>query len=87
MNQKVIKIGNSKGVTLNQQYLKQMGLSAGDIIKTQYYPETKMITISLPQDQQSSVFDKQVLSKLKSLKKRYGKLYQKLAEQSEKTIS
>jgi|GEM_PF-1552801 antitoxin component of MazEF toxin-antitoxin module len=87
MTQKIINIGNSAGITLNQQYLSQMGLSLGDQVTTEFYPETKKIIISLSKDKQGSITDKQVLSKLGNLKKRYGKLYQKLAQQSEETIS
>jgi antitoxin component of MazEF toxin-antitoxin module len=87
MTQKIINIGNSAGITLNQQYLNQMGLSLGDKVTTEFYPETKKIIISLSKDKQDLITDKQVLVKLGNLKKRYGKLYQKLAQQSEETLS
>lgn len=87
MVQKIIKVGNSNAVTLNKKYLELMGLSSGDQVQSEYIPETKKIIFSLPEEQPESITDVQVLKNLKSLKKRYGKLYQKLAQQSEKTLS
>ncbi len=87
MLQKIIKVGNSEAATLNKKYLEMMGLSSGDKIQSEFNPETKKITFSSPQDALGVITDKQVLNRLKKLKTRYGKLYQRLAQQSEKTIS
>jgi len=87
MVQKIISVGNSAAITLNKQFMQSMGLSAGDKVQTDFFPETKKIVISLHSDKKSSISDKQVIKRLTNLKKRYGSLYQKLAQQSEKTIS
>lgn len=80
MVQKIIQVGNSAAVTINQQYLDMIGLSAGDKIQTEFFPETKKIVISPLVKTKSSISDKDLLKRLTSLKKRYGRLYEKLAQ-------
>lgn len=80
MVQKIIQVGNSAAVTINQQYLDLIGLSTGDQVQTEFFPETKKIVISPAVKPGSLLTDKEVLKRLDNLKKRYGRLYQKLAK-------
>jgi putative addiction module antidote len=80
MVQKIIQVGNSAAITLSKQYLKTMGLSAGDQVETEFYPETKKIVISLPETKKETINDRQLVQRLAQLKKRYGNLYRKLAQ-------
>lgn len=80
MMQKIIQVGNSAAATLNQQYLDQLGLAVGDRIQTDFFPETKKIVISPVAKPGEVLSDKAVIKRLDSLKKRYGRLYKKLAE-------
>lgn len=80
MVQKIIQVGNSAAATLNQQYLDQLGLAIGDRIQTDFFPETKKIVISPVAKPGEILSDKSVIKRLDSLKKRYGRLYEKLAE-------
>jgi putative addiction module antidote len=80
MVQKIIQVGNSAAITLSKQYLKTMGLSAGDQVETEFYPETKKIVISLPETKKETINDRQLVERLGQLKKRYGSLYRKLAQ-------
>ena len=80
MVQKIIQVGNSAAITLNQQYLDLIGLSTGDQVQTDFFPETKKIVISPIAKPGEVLSDKAVLKRLDSLKKRYGRLYEKLAK-------
>jgi putative addiction module antidote len=80
MVQKIIQVGNSAAVTINQQYLDLIGLSTGDQVQTEFIPETRKIVISPVVKTKIAVSDKDLLKRLANLKKRYGRLYEKLAQ-------
>ncbi|MBU2052104.1 hypothetical protein KKH13_02765 [Patescibacteria group bacterium] len=80
MVQKIIRVGNSAAITINQQYLDLIGLATGDQVQTDFFPETKKIVISPVVKPGAVLTDKEVIKRLDGLKKRYGQLYQKLAK-------
>lgn len=80
MVQKIIQVGNSAAVTINQQYLDLIGLSTGDQVQTEFIPETRKIVISPVVKTKTTISDKDLLKRLENLKKRYGRLYEKLAK-------
>lgn len=79
MLQKIIKVGNSAAVTLNPKLLMQMGFDFGDKIQTEYIPEAKKIVISQPK-KPGEINDRQLLTRIRSLEKKYSELYRKLAK-------
>jgi antitoxin component of MazEF toxin-antitoxin module len=44
--QKVIKVGNSLAVTLDQVFLQQTGIQVGDTLAAAYKPENKLFSMS-----------------------------------------
>lgn len=80
MVQKIFQAGNSAAVSISKQYLELLNLSIGDQIQTEYFPETKKIVLSAPESKLEAIGDNELLKKLKSLEKRYGRLYHKLAQ-------
>lgn len=80
MVQKIFLAGNSAAISISKKYLELLNLSIGDQIETEYFPETNKIILSAPQSKSQTMSDKKLLVKLKSLEKRYGRLYHKLAQ-------
>ncbi|MDZ7586878.1 MAG: hypothetical protein U0946_03920 [Patescibacteria group bacterium] len=80
MVQKIFQAGNSAAISISKKYLELLNLSIGDQIETEYFPETNKIILSVPQSKSQTMSDKKLLVKLKSLEKRYGGLYHKLAQ-------
>lgn len=80
MVQKIFQVGNSAAVSISKKYLELLNLSIGDQIQTDFIPETNKIVLSVPQSQSETIGDLELLKKLKSLEKRYGRLYHKLAQ-------
>ncbi len=80
MVQKILQVGNSAAVSISKKYLELLNLSIGDQIQTEFFPETNKIVLSVPQSKSQAISDTELLIKLKSLEKRYGRLYHKLAQ-------
>jgi putative addiction module antidote len=80
MVQKILQVGNSAAVSISKKYLELLNLSVGDQIQIEFFPETKKIVLSVPETEPEAISDIELLRKLKSLEKRYGRLYHKLAQ-------
>lgn len=52
--QKIIKIGNSIGVTLPSKYIKKLSLRVGDTVKLIYHDDTSLI-LKFPETSQLSL--------------------------------
>jgi hypothetical protein len=79
MMQKLIKVGNSKALTISTQILKQVGNV--DVAKVQFDSSRKRLIVDFnPQEIIEGVIDPEVYAVAKSLLKRYNKAFAELAK-------
>lgn len=52
--QKIIKIGNSLGVTLPSKFIKKLSLKVGDQVKLMYYDDSSLL-LNFPDGSQLSL--------------------------------
>ncbi|HVA96705.1 MAG TPA: hypothetical protein VND99_03540 [Candidatus Acidoferrales bacterium] len=79
MMQKLIKVGNSKALTISAQILKQVG--DVDVAKVQFEPSRKRLIVDFnPQEVVGEVIDPEVYAVAKTLLKRYSKAFAELAK-------
>ena len=79
--QKVIKVGNSLAVTIPKEIVKKYGLKAGDKIQTYCYDGIFVIRLNNKNGNRlKPITNDELTSKLNELEKRYGGLYQDLAD-------
>ena len=52
--QKIIKIGNSLGVTLPSKFIKKLSLKAGDTVKLVYHDDSSLL-LNFPENSQLSL--------------------------------
>jgi antitoxin component of MazEF toxin-antitoxin module len=79
MMQKLIKVGNSKALTISSQILKQVG--DVDVANVQFEPSRKRLIVDFnPQEEVEKVIDPEVYSVAKNLLRRYSKAFAELAE-------
>lgn len=79
MMQKLIKVGNSKALTISTQILKQVG--DVDVAKVQFEPSKKRLIVDFnPQEVVGEVIDPEVYAVAKNLLKRYSKAFAELAK-------
>lgn len=79
MMQKLIKVGNSKALTISTQILKQVG--DVDVAKVQFEPSKKRLIVDFnPQEVVGEVIDPEVYAVAKTLLKRYSKAFAELAK-------
>jgi antitoxin component of MazEF toxin-antitoxin module len=77
--QKLIKVGNSKALTISSQILKQVG--DVDVANVQFEPSRKRLIVDFnPQEEVEKVIDPEVYSVAKNLLRRYSKAFAELAE-------
>ncbi|OGH10231.1 MAG: hypothetical protein A2152_00460 [Candidatus Levybacteria bacterium RBG_16_35_6] len=77
--QKLIKVGNSKALTISRQILNQVG--DVDMAKVQFEASKKRLIVDFnPQEVIDSVIDPEVYSVAKNLLKRYDKAFAELAK-------
>lgn len=78
--QKIIKVGNSLAVTIPKEIVKEYGLKPGDKIQTYCYDDVFVIRLNNKKGRLRSITNDELTSKLHELERRYGELYQDLAD-------
>lgn len=80
--QKVIKVGNSLAVTIPKEIVKKYGLKPGDKVQTYCYDDLFVIRLNNKKGRLRSITktNDELTSKLHELERRYGELYQDLAD-------
>lgn len=78
--QKVIKVGNSLAVTIPKEIVNKYGLKAGDKVQTYCYDDVFVIRLNNKKGRLKSITNDELTSKLHELERRYGELYQDLAD-------
>ena len=79
MVQKLIKVGNSKALTISKDILKQLGNT--DMAKVQFDPSKKRLIVDFDQQEVTeSIVDPEVYKIAKNILKRYNRAFAELAK-------
>lgn len=78
MMQKLIKVGNSKALTISKDILREVGNT--DVAKVSFEASKKRLIIDFNPKEVTDIVDTEVYDVAKSLLKRYGKAFAELAK-------
>ena len=79
MKQKVIQIGNSLGVIIPREYIREVGLREGSQVYIEKDPNGKTLMVSQSEDVFTSSITPEFLKTLKNINKRYKNTFEELA--------